>query len=300
MLKLLVYFITQVLKDVLPSNEAWFPWSSTLESLSNYVYWNYWSKWWKPILRWNRVGDHLMRLKRKANTYQDALLIVPGMNGTINCHYVQQFIHEFALSLLTDVFVVAKGDDKMGEHACTKYVEDAMLYLQENGYKNVCIVGFSAGALSTVKYMSKNTDNEMVRSGILIASGFNLKSISEYISPCWSKALYWCMYHKVGKTLQQADIEKATELGYSNVDDFYKDHSCHKDLVAIKVPLYIIASYDDPVIANDNWRDIYVAQSYNNNIRPIISSHGGHLGWRGGKWLHDTLLREVLQDVSEW
>lgn len=300
MWQLVWYFFLQVFKDIMPNKEAWFPWSATVESLSNFFYWHLWAKWWTPIQRWNVVNDHVRMFVRPSlsPTASGAVIILPGMNGDHTSHYVQQFVYHVALKKNLDVYVILKKECDLGQHANPESIRLGLSELHAKGYFKdnaegfkLGLVGFSAGALSVVQYLSLY---DGIDYGLTIGAGFNLANISKHLSNCWSRALYWCIYKKYDMTLHQADELKAKTLGYKCVDDFYTANSCDDVLMDIKVPLYVLAAQDDPVIDPKNWPHLYASAAKNLNIRPFITRYGGHLGWAGAKWLYETLLQEVF------
>lgn len=299
MLLLIWQILCQVLKEFFWSDEAFFPASPTLESIVNFFYWKCWKRWTKKTLHWYDVGEHLVCLSKPSfHVSKGVVLIIPGMNGDNKCHYVEQFIHDVAIPKDLDVYVVKKSPARIGMYGDMTCIREGLKTLRErnlvSGNVKLGLVGISAGAIPMVKYIAKYDD---VNYALAIGCGFDLNKIDQSLSEAWSYALYYCLSHKFDKLLQEHDNDRAAREGYANLEDFYKDHSCHEYLNNATVPLHIICSYDDPVVYTDHFAHVHQCAKSNANIKYYFSRYGGHLGWRCGTWLRKTLLQEVYPHI---
>lgn len=299
MLTLIWHFMCQIFKEYCWSEEAIFPASSSLESLTNVIYWNCWGRLFRKNLHWYDVGRSLVCLNRPcSSTTRGVVMIVPGMNGDHKCHYVEQFVHDVAIPLELDVYVVKKAPETIGIYGDVKCISEGLMTLRERNLVSeqvkLGIVGVSAGAIPLIKYISTKDDIDYA---IAIGCGFDLNKIERSLSMAWSQTLYHCVTKKYGLRLQDHDEQRALELGYHSLEHFYEDQSCHKHLKDAKVPLHIICAYDDPVVYDSHFAHVHQCAQLNPLIAYHFSRYGGHLGWRCGRWLRKTLLQEVYPYV---
>ena len=289
-------FLTQILIEVSASKEAIFHWSPTLESLFTYVYWGLTKWWYYPCLNWWNIDDSVWLLDQPSKHTEGTVVIVPGINGSRKCHYVEQFIHEVAFKRNLAVVVIEKPYST--EYGNNELIKKGVKSLKDNKILTDTtqnfIIGYSAGSMPVIKYITDPHTNMIFDYAVCIACSLNLAALSSHISEQWSKALYWLMTSKWGKTIVQEDEERALSLGYTCVQDYYHVISCHNTLAKVRIPTHVICSYDDPLIDTETFAALYKTSSVNSFVVPVLSKKGGHLGWRCGSWLHHILLTKVF------
>lgn len=99
-----------------------------------------------------------------------------------------------------------------------------------------------------------------------------------------------------GLTIQMFDeIYTAPQHGFSSADHYYRDASSLPLLPEIKLPTFLVASIDDPVV------DVsaVIDSPPNKNVDVLLTEHGGHVGFLGFGTRYDE-PRWSDQAVSNW
>ncbi len=92
------------------------------------------------------------------------------------------------------------------------------------------------------------------------------------------------------------DAATAPLHGFDGADDYYARSSCGQFIPKITVPTIVIQSCDDPFVPADAIPE--TALDDNPSITPVITRHGGHVGFVSGSipfsshfWAEDTIAR---------
>jgi predicted alpha/beta-fold hydrolase len=75
------------------------------------------------------------------------------------------------------------------------------------------------------------------------------------------------------------DSFTAPRNGFSGAADYYDRSSCWPFLEAIDVPTLLIYALDDPLVPRSSYLDFEWRR--NQHLVPLLSRHGGHVGFRG-------------------
>lgn len=88
--------------------------------------------------------------------------------------------------------------------------------------------------------------------------------------------------------------------GYPSENSYYRDTSCVDAVAAIRIPVLVLHSKDDPICL-DMAVPYYLIKS-NPYLVMCATSIGGHLGWfefGGGRWSNKMVcLSDTFTDVS--
>jgi predicted alpha/beta-fold hydrolase len=80
------------------------------------------------------------------------------------------------------------------------------------------------------------------------------------------------------RTIRQIDeLLTSRCFGFESVDAYYADASSDQRLPAVRVPLLLVNSYDDPLAPG--WTLPYGAARRSEHVMLALTEHGGHLGW---------------------
>lgn len=92
------------------------------------------------------------------------------------------------------------------------------------------------------------------------------------------------------------DAATAPLHGFDGADDYYSQSSCGQFVPKIDTPTLVIQSHDDPFVPADVIPE--TALEDNLSITPVITGHGGHVGFVSGTipfaphfWAEDTIAR---------
>jgi predicted alpha/beta-fold hydrolase len=187
-------------------------------------------------------------------------------------------------------------------------------------------VGYSLGANMLLKYLGERGDQARVRVAAGISIPFDLGAGADklqstaigrtytgvFIRPM--KAKFRQKQHLVAdacdagrvlaaRSFREFDDAATARLhGFSGVDDYYGRSSCAQFLPHIRVPTLIVHSVDDPFVPADAiprgaLRD-------NPHLTPVITEHGGHVGfvagppWRPEFWAEAEAARFIAEGLK--
>ena len=85
------------------------------------------------------------------------------------------------------------------------------------------------------------------------------------------------------KTVREFDKQYTTRLfNYPTVHELYRDSSCDRLLLDIKIPTFLMSSKDDPIATSSAIP--YEECEVNDNLVLAVSEGGGHLGSFGSNF----------------
>jgi hypothetical protein len=181
------------------------------------------------------------------------------------------------------------------------------------------LVGFSLGGNIVLKYAGECGDAErrLLRGVAAVCPPIDLPASSRLIglrrNRMYERYFVWRLVQSVrGLTRyfpdlplpplprrlslrQFDDLYTAPRAGFRNVHDYYERASAAPLVPAIRVPVLILASYDDPFVPADPIARLPATPSL--DIR--LTSHGGHMGFLG---FHgpDRAIHWMDTQVVEW
>jgi hypothetical protein len=95
------------------------------------------------------------------------------------------------------------------------------------------------------------------------------------------------------------DVYSAPRNGYAGAVDYYERCAAKNFLRGIATPTLLIHALDDPWIPAEPYRNFNWAS--NPNLLPLITEHGGHVGFEGSDrrtaW-HDLAIGQFLANLS--
>lgn len=285
--------------------EAWLPWSGSAESMLNFLYWygvgrylNFWIRWVNVY----KVGDVVVKrwLRPLAKPARMTVILVPGLKGDEEAHYIEQFIVHVAQPYDLDVLVLC--DTVLHEYANVHVLQEVIHRVQvDKAVKaftagDIGVVGFSGGSVVCVKYAAAISRDHNVKFVACVGGAFDILSIYHHMPQAWTGLFNWLLGHgNLGRDILQ-DLMSCKRLNIT-LEQYYRDSSCHQDVINARIPLYVCSALDDPLFPVEQLAAVTEASKVNPLVKTTFTQRGGHLGWKCGQWLHKTYFPKVFQEV---
>ena len=259
------------------------------------------------------------------------VLILHGLEGSIESHYAKSLLKRFADFGWRGVFMHFRGCSGEPNRLARGYhsgetgdVDFVVRKLRERASDmKLGMVGISLGGNVLLKWLGEATDrNDYVDAAIAVSVPFELHKAAARMQHGFSRFYQWyfmkCLRERLVEKFQVTvppldpivlsevttmfefdDKVTAPLHGFTGVDDYYTTSSSRQFLRAITVPTLILHAKDDPFMSVDVIPEPHELSS---KITLEVSECGGHVGFVGGKypwrpeyWL-DQRVPEFLKD----
>lgn len=187
-------------------------------------------------------------------------------------------------------------------HGFTQDVESVVEKAIEEGYKNICMVGFSMGGSLTLKYLGEKGADipAVIKGGMAVSVPCDLESSSKKLSLKENKFYQNRFMRKLTKKMMWKNEQfpglielkpwklfqnfhefdthySAKMFGFKDAADFYSNVQCLPYIEHITVPSLILNALNDPMLAESCYPQ-ELAKSMD-NLTLEISDKGGHVGF---------------------
>ncbi|XP_002736227.1 phospholipase ABHD3-like [Saccoglossus kowalevskii] len=244
------------------------------------------------------------------------VIILPGLTGSADANYVLSFVDDITKLGYRTVVFNNRGNGgatlRTPRTYCAANTEDmhcVVNHIKQNYPKAPLIgVGVSLGGMILVNYLAKTGRDCGLQAAMVISTAWNIfKSTDSLETPL----NYFLFNHFLTRLLRDAVLrnihmyENHVELdvnhvlqsrtirdfderftskmfGYQSVSHYYQDASTFNKLHAVKIPVLVLTSADDPFSPKSSLPLEEVKQ--HPNMVFAVTSHGGHIGFCEG-WL---------------
>lgn len=238
------------------------------------------------------------------------LIIIPGLTGSVNDGYIKEICYQ-ALNqnyrpvvyntrwLTKPVILPNKGPiNPLNDFILT------MDFLKLNyPHYQMFAIGTSHGANLITKYMGVAGERTNLLGAVSVGNYFHLYNSFKKCGAFWNFILARILQLALGKQkeyfkgLLDVDVERALQrntyttvafdefftrklLGYSSVEEYYREFGCEKVLGNIRKPMMFMQSADDPichisVVPREKHKS-------NENLVFYLTPRGGHCAWIQG------------------
>jgi predicted alpha/beta-fold hydrolase len=165
-------------------------------------------------------------------------------------------------------------------------------------------VGFSLGANVLLKYLGETGDAARVRAAVAVSTPFDLSAGADSLDGTRLGRLYVSVFLRTlkakfteksslvgdscdadrvyaARTFREFDDAATAPLhGFTGVDHYYSSSSSAQFIDHIRVPTLLIQSRDDPFLPGSAIP--LAAAEANPCVTPVITDHGGHVGFIAG------------------
>ncbi len=266
-----------------------------------------------PIeLEWEEVtlpdGDFI-DLVWSGDDGKPAVMIVHGLEGSIDSHYVKGLMKAINRSGFRALFMHMRGCGLKHNLKPSSYHSgrtedlDAVIdhVVAKTSAKLHAVIGFSLGANLLLKWLGEQGEQQKVKSAIAVSVPFDLNDCALKLERGWSRIyqsyLVRLLQNKYRDKFKNrsapldVDVMKLNTFrlfddqitaplnGFDSVDDYYSRCSCKQFLKSNKTPTLIIHSKDDPFMSENA---IPTEDDLSNTVLLELSDKGGHVGFIGG------------------
>lgn len=240
------------------------------------------------------------------------VLVLHGLEGSIDSHYAKGMLHTVSQAGWRGVFMHFRGCS--GEHnrlaqgyhsgdtSDVRYLTQ-VLYRREPDL-HLAAIGFSLGGNVLLKWLGETEEKNPLKAAIAVSVPFELHKAAAHIQQGFSRFYQWyflkCMRERLLskfckvetcidpkilikiRTMYDFDDQITAPLhGFSGVDEYYSTASCRQYLSLIKIPTLIVHAKDDPFMSQDV---IPGAHELSPHVTLELSEGGGHVGFVSGKY----------------
>lgn len=265
------------------------------------------------------------------------ILILHGLEGSIDSHYAKGMLKTFANQGWRGVFMHFRGCSgepnrlprgyHSGETGDLSYIAHILHEREPN--TPLAAIGFSLGGNVLLKWLGETSAQNPLKAAIAVSVPFELHKAAARIQKGFSKFYQWyfikCLRQRLTKKIQQGsttlDLSVLYEVatmyefddkitaplhGFLNASEYYTMASSRQYLRSIQVPTLVLHAKDDPFMSED-----IIPQSHelSPHVYLEVTETGGHVGfvagkypWRPSYWLEQRVpdfLHDYLKEASQ-
>ncbi len=302
--------------------------------------------WWLPGSHLQTLWPALLRRKKPLQVYNERLeladgdfldlgwvgegdntplvLILHGLNGSINSHYVNGLLYLIAKSGWRGVLMHFRGCSEepnrlpksyhSGETGDLNTVITEILRREPN--VQLYVVGYSLGGNVLLKALGTNAISQAIKAAVAVSVPFELNKTADYLAKGASRIYQrhlvrglvskYKQKFKTIKTPLNTNINKIRTFwefdnditaplhGFENAAQYYRQSSSKQYLSNIEIPTLIIHAKNDPFTPENS---LPGCQDISKQISLELCAAGGHVGFVAGKypwcatyWLEDRII----------
>lgn len=272
-------------------------------------------------------GDVIDLLRTGAIAERPAVLIMHGLEGSINSPHIRQFLQILHVHGFCGVLLQARGAAarpnrrRRGYHSGDwQDANAAVALLRQQGATSVAAIGISLGGNQLLKWLGESGSDCPLHAAIAISVPFDLAASSAALDTGFARLYQHHLLRLMHRSmlakrhllgLSKKTIKKISSIrefdavltapihGFRDVDDYYRRASCRQYLPGIRRPCLIIHAADDPFIPAGC---IPAADELSESTKLQLSVHGGHVGFLSGlrprPWLPAVIAQWMQQQHS--
>lgn len=241
------------------------------------------------------------------------VLVLPGLEGSIDSHYARAMLSSFQMQGWRGVFMHYRGLSgepnrlSKGYHSGDTndlgYLVRTLLERQPN--ISLAAIGFSLGGNLLLKWLGETGWQNPLKAAIAVSVPFELHKAARRIQQGFSRFYQWYFIRILRMRLSKKFRDMSTPLeqsifynifkistmidfddkvtaplhGFSGVDEYYNTASSRQYLSRIHVPTLVLHAKDDPFMSEDIIPD---EKELSPEVRLEVTDSGGHVGFVGG------------------
>ena len=275
-------------------------------------------------------GDSL-DLARTRTQGPDTVLILHGLEGSINSSYAQRLLGYLDSRNTAAVMMFFRSCNGSPNKNLRSYhsgeTEDlsaVIQHLKNTGSKRIALVGYSLGGNVTLKYMGEGKSDDAILCSTAISVPLLLEDCARRMNRGFSKIYQYALLRRlIKKVLQKKalynsagistdprtiktfiafdDLYTAPIHGFKDAQDYYLHSSSKQFLAGIEKPTLIIHAKDDPFMTP---AVLPCSSELSSSTTLELSRYGGHVGFIGGKrlkpefWLEPRIFKFIKSQFS--
>ena len=246
------------------------------------------------------------------------VLLLHGLEGNLRSHYALPVMASFLRAGLQPVFMHLRGCSGEPNRLPRSYhsgaIEDlaeVLMLLRASGRPVAAAIGFSLGGNLLLRHLGTIGAASLLQAAVAVSAPFVLADAARRLEQGSSRLYQHYLINRLKRSYRQkcmaldlplrVDLDRIHTLreyderitaplnGFAGADDYYAQCSSLGYLQAITTPTLILHSTDDPFMyPHTAPRPDQVGPG----VRLAIQSHGGHVGFIGGRfpWRTDCLI----------
>lgn len=261
------------------------------------------------------------------------VLVLHGLNGSINSHYVNGLLHMFLQRGWRAILMHFRGCSNEPNRLARSYhsgeTGDLNMVITELFRREpsleLYVVGYSLGGNVLLKALGTDAINKSIKAAVAVSVPFELNKTADFMSKGMSR--FYQMHlvkgliaqykrkFKTTKSLLDTDVDKLRTFwkfdndvtaplhGFKDAADYYKRSSSRQYLINIKIPTLIIHAKNDPFTPINS---LPQAHEISNQVTLELLESGGHVGfvtglypWRSTYWLEQKIFNFLNEFKSE-
>lgn len=260
-------------------------------------------------------GDFIDLDWMNKNAEGPLVIILPGLEGSIDSHYAKSMLYNFSMQGWRGVFMHYRGLSgepnrlSKGYHSGDTndlgYLVRILLKRQPN--TQLAAIGFSLGGNVLLKWLGETGWQNPLKAAIAVSVPFELHKAAKRIQQGFSRFYQWYFirilrtrlskkFRDINTPLEQSiffnickistmidfdDKVTAPLHGFSGVDEYYTTASSRQYLSRIHVPTLLLQSKDDPFMTEDV---IPHEKELSSEVKLEVTETGGHVGFVSGNY----------------
>lgn len=238
------------------------------------------------------------------------VLILHGLEGSIDSHYANGILYQLEQSGYRPVFMHFRGCSGRINRLARAYhsgeTSDLAAIVEhvrsKSGTYPYAVIGYSLGGNVLLKWLGETGDSNPVTKAVAVSVPFKLHDAAKRLEIGVSKiyrehlldSLKRTYNEKFSKISSPLDVDvnslksfwdyddqvTAPLHGFEGAKDYYDQCSSRQYLKYIQIPTRVIHSLDDPFMFHTT---VPEAAELNHSIDLLLTSHGGHVGFISGR-----------------
>ena len=262
--------------------------------------------------------------KRSSKT----VLVLHGLEGDINSHYINGIIHRLEQSDCRPVLMHFRGCSGRINRLARAYHSGEtgdLAFIVEHikkvtGDYPYAAVGFSLGGNVLLKWLGETGEKNPLKKAVAVSVPFRLhdagKRLEKGISKIYREHLLvslrktYIEKFKIIKSPLNVDVDQLKSFwdyddkvtaplhGFSGAQEYYDKCSSRQFLKTISVATRIIHSSDDPFMFDST---VPEKEELSSSVDFLLTDHGGHVGFVSGKtffrpvyWCEDKITEFII------
>lgn len=257
------------------------------------------------------------------------VIILHGLEGSIDSHYAKGMLHHFANQGWRGVFMHFRGCSGMPNRLPRSYHSgdtgdiNLVTHILREREPNTLMaaVGVSLGGNVLLKWLGESGSSNPLDAAIAISVPFQLHIAARRVQSGFSKFYQWyfikCLRERLTHKFKCRPVHLDAEIihqietmydfddkitaplhGFDGADDYYAQASSRQYLHKIQIPTLILHSKDDPLMTEEV---IPQANELSSSITLEVTEKGGHVGFVSGKypWRPEYWLEKRISHFLE-
>ncbi|MGK0272947.1 MAG: putative alpha/beta-fold hydrolase [Cocleimonas sp.] len=277
-------------------------------------------------------GDFIDVLKTKDIKNKPIVLILHGMEGSVESHYAKPLIHKLDMAGYGVYFMHFRSCSGELNRLPRGYSSNDSADIQaviesikfDKNRSPFAVIGFSLGGSVALKWLGEKAENADTTVGIAVSVPFRLRDAAIKLEKGFSRVYQYYLVSTCQRKYQEKEELLSSPLkvnvkelntfyryddeitaplnGFKSAEDYYEKCSSRQFLKSIRKPTLILHAKDDPFMWDHSAPREH---ELSKDVHLELTEQGGHVGfisgkypWRSEYWLDQRIL-QWLQEQQQ-